>query len=263
MTVRRSSLSEVATSVLERLRAALENRNLGTPITRDSLVSFGLRHQLDALSTALSGHSRLASIAVLDVTLSERATLMRPAPELVWTGPEGHGATARDTAIVLRELFKSAHDHVILAGYTFTGAKTVLAPLHHVMQTRGVRATFFIDIEQPSVATAPPERHAEEALDEFLRRNWPFGAPYPDLYYDQRAIVPPRDRAYTRIHAKCVVVDSERAFVSSANFTLQGQERNIEVGVLLNDKLFAGHLANQWLALIRGGLAVKIGEEAK
>lgn len=261
MTVPRSSLAEVATSVLERLRGAVDSGKLGTPLTRDSLVSFGLRHQLDALSAALSGHSRLACLAIVDVTLSERAKHDWPAPELVWTGPEGHGATARDTAIVLRELFESARDHVILAGYSFTNAKHVLGPLHETMKTHGVRATFFVDIEQPSVATNPPELHAERALANFVSRNWPFGSPFPELYYDKRAIVPPVDRQYERIHAKCVVVDGVRAFVSSANFTAQGQERNIEVGVLLHDRLFASHLASQWLTLATTGAALRwVGE---
>lgn len=248
----RASLADVSTSALERLRDAIASRALDTPLTRASLVSFGVRNQLDALSAALSGHSRLACIAILDVALAERAKHDRPAPELVWTGPEGQGATARDTAIVLRELFESAREHVILAGYSFTHAKTVLAPLHATMQSRGVRATFFVDIEQPRSWRDPPERHAEEALADFLTANWPFGPPYPALYYDERAIVPPPP--YSIMHAKCVVVDGARAFVSSANFTMQGQERNIEAGVLLHDARFARHLARQWLALIDAGL---------
>lgn len=248
----RSSLAGVSTSALERLRAAIDGRSLDTPLTRASLVGFGIRNQLDALSAALSGHSRLACLAILDVALAERAEHDLPAPELVWTGPEGHGATARDTAIVLRELFESARDHVILAGYSFTHAKSVLAPLHATMKAHAVRATFFVDITQPKVATDPPERHAEEALADFLDANWPFGPPYPALYYDERAIVPPPP--FSILHAKCVVVDGARAFVSSANFTMQGQERNIEVGVLLHDARFAGHLARQWLALIDADL---------
>jgi phosphatidylserine/phosphatidylglycerophosphate/cardiolipin synthase-like enzyme len=248
----RSSLAEVSTSALERLRAAIDGQSLQTPITRSSLASFGIRHQLDALASALQGHSRLACLAVLDVALSERTALARPSPELVWTGPEGHGATARDTAVVLRELFESARDHVILAGYSFTHARSVLAPLHETMKSRGVRATFFVDIAQPKVASEPPERHAEEALATFMKENWPFGPPYPELYYDNRAIVAPPP--WSILHAKCVVVDGERAFVSSANFTMQGQERNIEVGVLLRDALFASHLASQWLSLIEARL---------
>lgn len=253
-----SSLAVVSTSALERLRDAIGAKTLSTPVTRTSLVAFGIRHQLDAISGALSGHSRLACLAIVDVTLSERTKHTRPAPELVWTGPEGHGAMARDTAIVLRELFESARDHVILGGYSFKQAKTVLAPLHATMKTHGVRASFFVDITQPQRATDPPERHAEEALEEFLATNWPFGPPYPALYYDKRAIVPPPP--WSILHAKCVVVDAERAFVSSANFTMQGQEKNIEVGVLLHDPAFAQHLAQQWMSLIEakhvGGVEV-------
>lgn len=76
----------------------------------------------------------------------------------------------------------------------------------------------------------------------------PFGEPYPALYYDKRALLPPPP--YSILHAKCVVVDAQKAFVSSANFTMQGQERNLEVGVLLHDKFFAEHLARQWMGLI-------------
>ncbi len=252
MTSPRSSLADVSTSALERLRDAIDGGALAMPLTRSSLVGFGVRNQLDALSAALSGHSRLACLAILDVALTERAKHSRPAPELVWTGPEGHGAVARDTAIVLRELFESAREHVILAGYSFTHAQSVLAPLHATMRAHGVRATFFVDITQPKVATEPPERHAEEALAAFLAENWPFGAPFPTLYYDKRATVPPPP--WSILHAKCVVVDSARAFVSSANFTMQGQERNIEVGVLLEDARFAGHLARQWMTLVEGGV---------
>lgn len=258
MTVERVSLAHVSTSAIERLRDAIAIGRLATPVTRTDLVSFGFRNQLDAVDDALTGHSKLACLAILDVALAERVTNDRPAPELVWTGPEAHGATARDTAVVLRSLFKSARDHVILAGYSFTHAESVLAPLHETMVERGVRSTFFVDIKQPAVATDPPELHAEAALEKFMAANWPFGEPYPELYYDTRAIVPPPP--YSIVHAKCVVVDGERAFVSSANFTMQGQERNVEVGVLLDDPRFSSNLAGQWLALIGAGLMVTPGQ---
>jgi phosphatidylserine/phosphatidylglycerophosphate/cardiolipin synthase-like enzyme len=54
-----------------------------------------------------------------------------------------------------------------------------------------------------------------------------------------------------------VVVDGLRAFISSANFTQRGQERNIEVGVLIEDTAFAGYLGAQWLGLVECGVAAK------
>lgn len=56
-----------------------------------------------------------AFIAVLDVVRAEREGRL---PELVWTGPEVSAGTARDTAVVLRELFEGARKSVILAGYS-------------------------------------------------------------------------------------------------------------------------------------------------
>jgi phosphatidylserine/phosphatidylglycerophosphate/cardiolipin synthase-like enzyme len=59
---------------------------------------------------------------------------------------------------------------------------------------------------------------------------------------------------YCRRHAKCVVVDGKRSFVSSANFTDRGQERNIEVGALIDDSRFATQLAQQWDGLVKDGI---------
>ncbi|HET6612248.1 MAG TPA: hypothetical protein VFG83_09675, partial [Kofleriaceae bacterium] len=191
--------------------------NLATPLTRESLVAFDIRHQLDTISAALSGHSRPACLDIIDVALAGRAKHNIPAPELVWTGPAGHGAMARDTAIVLRELFESARHQVVLAGYSFWNATDVLAPLHQVMRDHAVATTFFVNINQADTPTSPPERHAEQELANFTRDIWPFGPPYPAVFYDKRALHP--GPPFASLHAKCVVIDNHRAFISSANFT--------------------------------------------
>lgn len=98
---------------------------------------------------------------------------------------------------------------------------------------------------------ASPEAHAAAELGQFVRTNWPFGPPYPRLYYDIRATRP--GPPYCSLHAKCVTVDGLQAFISSANFTQRGQDRNIEAGVLIQDPTFAQHLARQWHGLIESG----------
>lgn len=55
------------------------------------------------------------------------------------------------------------------------------------------------------------------------------------------------------LHAKCVVVDDERSFITSANFTDRGQPRNIEAGVVITDGAFSEQLAGQW-RLVSAGL---------
>lgn len=51
-------------------------------------------------------------------------------------------------------------------------------------------------------------------------------------------------------HAKCVVVDDEVAFITSANFTDWAQERNVEAGALIRSRAFATQLRLQFDALV-------------
>jgi phosphatidylserine/phosphatidylglycerophosphate/cardiolipin synthase-like enzyme len=216
-------------------------------------VGFGIRHQLEAIEHALAGHRTAACLSVLDVALAERED-RRPTPELVWTGPEAPAGTARDTAVVLRSLFEEAQESVLLAGYSFDHAEDVLTPLYGSMMKHQVRASFFVDIPQIE-RHAVADEHVTRFFKTFLAESWPFDKPLPRLYYDKRALRP--GPPWCSLHAKCVVVDGAKAFVSSANFTQRGQERNIEVGVLIEDANFASYLAGQWLGLVETGMVAE------
>ena len=61
----------------------------------------------------------------------------------------------------------------------------------------------------------------------FRERDWPRDRPLPELFYFPSSLVESAD-ARAALHAKCVVVDVENVFVSSANFTEATQQRNVE-----------------------------------
>jgi len=249
-----ADLSRVPDSTLERLRDAIRSDRLRLPITRASLLDQGIQHQHDALEGALSGHSALACLSVLDAVLAERQAGKRPAPELVWSGPERVNSTARDTAVVLRALFERAQKQVILAGYDFTQGSSLLEPLWIAMRDRAVDARFFVHIEQTTQALSDEAAYANTKVRELVTQMWPFGEPRPHIYYDARACKP---RPWFNMHAKCVVVDGTVSLVTSANFTRRAHEQNIECGVLLEDEGFSMHLARQWLGLIDAGFALR------
>jgi len=250
----RADLSDVATSTLERLRDAIASDRLRVPVTRAALLGEGIRNQMEALESALTGHTALACVSVLDAVLAERRANARPAPELVWTGPERANATARDTAVVLRALFERAQRQVILAGYDFTNGSALLEPLWIAMRDRHVDVRFLLHIPQPDAAVPDARTYGDTAVRAVMDKAWPFPEPRPHVYYDARALVPfPR----FNMHAKCVVVDGECALVTSANFTRRAHEQNTECGVLLESVSFAHHLARQWLGLIDAGLAIE------
>jgi phosphatidylserine/phosphatidylglycerophosphate/cardiolipin synthase-like enzyme len=113
---------------------------------------------------------------------------------------------------------------------------TILLPLHEAVKQRGVEVGLFVDVPDP------------DHTDKVIRSCWPFGDPFPKLFCDARVS---RDAS---MHAKCVVVDHAIALVTSANFTSRGHERNIEVGVLIHDSVFAGTLERHWMSAVEGGL---------
>jgi phosphatidylserine/phosphatidylglycerophosphate/cardiolipin synthase-like enzyme len=73
------------------------------------------------------------------------------------------------------------------------------------------------------------------------------------VYYDPRSVAGGTVRS--SLHAKCVVVDAEHVFVSSANFTEAAQERNIEVGLAIRSTWLAERLVRHFDLLHECGLA--------
>ncbi|MFM9067907.1 MAG: phospholipase D-like domain-containing protein, partial [Planctomycetota bacterium] len=93
----------------------------------------------------------------------------------------------------------------------------------------------------------------------FKRQQWPAECPVPNLFYDPRSLDVTQDKRAC-LHAKCVVVDAEKVFVSSANFTEAAQLRNIEVGVLIDSAATANQVASFFGALVSDGRLLPIRE---
>ena len=91
---------------------------------------------------------------------------------------------------------------------------------------------------------------------DFKLQHWS-GERLPEIYYDPRSLSLDADKR-TSLHAKCVVVDGARALVTSANFTEAAQQRNIEVGVLVNDERFAQSVIDQFDGLVQMGAAIRL-----
>ena len=229
-------LTEVALPDLEALSRLIERERIRPPVSEAALASHGLEHIAEHLGAL--GRLDVASLqAVLRTAIAERRYRPVPRVDLVWTGPEALVSTARDTLVVVRELFENAQKSVLIGGYAFDHGKDIFAPLHKVMVERSVETTMFVD-----------------SAEGFLDKNWPFGEPLPAIYCDPRTSEP---EARCSLHAKCIVVDEAKALVTSANFTDRGQTRNIEMGVLIDDPGLATRLVHQWRGLIESGLVTK------
>jgi hypothetical protein len=67
--------------------------------------------------------------------------------DLVWTGPEAPGIVNRDTSVVVRELFQSARESVLIAGYAVYQGHLVFKELAERMdQSPELEVQMFLDV---------------------------------------------------------------------------------------------------------------------
>jgi phosphatidylserine/phosphatidylglycerophosphate/cardiolipin synthase-like enzyme len=240
---------------LQRLAAALRSGRVGPPISALPLRRYIPASLADSVAEELrqrieDGTQPRQLAALLDILIQDRR--QRPVAEnlidLVWTGPEVEGIVNRDTAVVVREMFQNARESVLVAGYAVYQGHVVFKALAARMDDHpGLDVQMFLDIRRPPHDHSSPSELVRRFAEHFTRQEWP-GRRLPGLYYDPRSLeLEAAQRA--SLHAKCIVVDNESAFVSSANFTEAAQTKNIEVGVLIRSAAFARRLSEHFETL--------------
>ncbi|MBI4601329.1 MAG: phospholipase [Planctomycetes bacterium] len=255
---------ELTDQDLRLLAAALRLGRLEPPYTAAALQRYlppqlteVLAPELQRLSAEGLRPDHLAWF--LEALAAERGgrTGVLEAVDLVSTGPEAPGAANRDTAIVVRELFAAARRHVLVAGYAVHQGRQVFQALAERMDLDpALRVRMFLDVRRPQGDTSADSEVLARFATRFRRDEWP-GRRLPEVYHDPRSLaLDPARRA--SLHAKCVVVDREVAFISSANFTEAAQERNIEVGVLIRSASLAAKIAHHFESLAEAGYLVPV-----
>ena len=186
------------------------------------------------VATALRVANRLRSV--------ER--LARPEIEIAWTGPAASGPLVRSTSVVLEEMLESVREagEVLLVGYALTaepGTKMERV-IELLVESARRRASLSIILHSGEDETTN--------LDNLLRL-WDVFVKKPKVYTWR----PPADHPFTKLHAKCLVVDRLDALVTSANFTFHGMESNLELGLRVRGPQAAA-IAERFDHLIASGV---------
>ena len=250
----RLSLDGVSADTLRTLAAALRNGQLKKPLTAFKLSTVcrcpaALVADLQQLSDEGISSAHLALLLETSAEVAEARLVQTAATELVWTGPESMVSHSRDTAVVIGELFGSAVRSVLVSTFAIQQGQQVFAPLAARLDLLPeLTGRLFVHVGRVWKDT----REDSELLREFahsLASQWP-GTRRPEVFYDPRTLsTDPAVRASW--HAKCVLVDDEVAFVTSANFTEWAQQRNVEAGVLVRSRHFTRQLRAQFDGLVQ------------
>jgi phosphatidylserine/phosphatidylglycerophosphate/cardiolipin synthase-like enzyme len=129
------------------------------------------------------------------------------------------------------------------------GQRVFLALADRMQACPGLRVRLFLDIQRGHGDTTAASALAARFAEHFRQHQWPMNRPIPKVYYYPRSLELAPDKR-TSLHAKCVVVDGQAVFVSSANFTEAAHERNIEIGLLLRSKLLAKRVIRHFDVLV-------------
>lgn len=168
--------------------------------------------------------------------------------QLVWSGEAHDDQGIRDTRVVLDDVFRKAQRHVLVATFVIYDGLIVFRTLAEQMRALpGLAVDLYVNLSSNTGAAEDEAGDVSDFLRTFRQRHWPSDVRLPRIFFDPETRKLGSERL--SLHAKCVVVDEMWAFVTSANFTAAAQERNVEVGVLLEHPRLAKALAARFQGL--------------
>lgn len=206
-----------------RLTKALDKLPPGSPAADPLKGSFDMVGGA-VLATVLRGFA---------AAVQASATDLRP----VWSGPTFDGDGDHTTSAIAH-LIDDAKEDVFASTFSATADSEFVKALWRAI-ARGVRTTLLVDSEIKDGQTAEMLRQKLNGA-----RFWTYKHP---------------DGGYSAQHSKVVIVDSLSAFITSANLSIAGAERNLEAGVIVHDAEFASRMRQRFTKLWEHGAITDLG----
>ena len=248
------------TADMRHLSGLLANGTLIAPfhdvaLAREQLP-VSLRGELRSLFAAGFTPVQMASIISLIVDERERCRSTEARIELVATGPDGQ-EHARDTAVVVEQLFREAREEVLIVGFAVYDGQSIFKTISARLETEPtLRVVICLDVARRTGDTATDAMIVDSFRRNFKKLNWG-SSRLPELYYDPRSLSADRENRAV-LHAKTIVVDERTALVTSANPTPAAYERNIEIGVVIHGGEIPRAIRRHFSALIASGFLRQI-----
>lgn len=168
-----------------------------------------------------------AGVLIATLRGVQGAKSVETAAQAVWTMP-GHIVMASPLTTSTSELVRSARSSVVCSTYNFQESSGLWHALRDAARTSGVKVRVYLDAQAATSHGAPSATQVGEWLA-------------PARVFQTRAF----DGKPVRNHAKFVSVDHRFIIVTSANYSWSAENRNVELGVRLDDAGLAGAIETQ------------------
>jgi phosphatidylserine/phosphatidylglycerophosphate/cardiolipin synthase-like enzyme len=213
----------------------MRNSSLKTDIIADEILEILLTEEIDdkSLNSILREHFCTLSEAKIDDLTMIISRLVDKnkgdSVEIVSTTPVSFKLKNRKTYPVLKEAIMSAQRSITLTGYSISDHFDELLNLINQKSKQGVSVELFLNNYEDM----------KQVFNDIDIKNKSFFKVfnYSGVEGDDMA----------SLHAKTLVVDQKRVFISSANLSYHGMISNIEIGVLIESQ----EKANQILDIFK------------
>ena len=108
-----------------------------------------------------------------------------------------------------------------------------------------------MDIPRPRGDTTSSDHIVARYPHAFTGEQWPGDTPL-NLYYFAASLESDWKKRAS-MHAKIIISDRSRVFITSANLTQAAQQKNIETGIVIKDSQTATQIAEYLFGLIEQG----------
>jgi cardiolipin synthase len=217
---------ELPPSTLDALTFALESSGVGVNLARFAATpamkeKLRMLEELHAQEPKINGQAIAFALQVAAQASAEGAVEQRA--EIAWTGPATEAVPMRRVDQVVYGMVETAKEEVLLVTYAAYKAERALKALRGATD-RGVRVKLVIELAEESGG-----KISFDGLEACRA-----AVPLAQVYYwaldrRKRSV----SGTYGAMHAKCLVADRSRAFVSSANLTDYALEANMELGLVV------------------------------
>lgn len=247
-------------SNLESLRSGFSHGSLKYGITHAALIKNGAPpSSVDGILDYTQNHKQSPDtiIAIIDTILATRDHTKELSQALVVTGPESSHTVNLKTESRFVQLVEHAKKELMLATFALYQGDKILEPIHEAMERNpGLRVILIVNIPRKYGDITDASELVASYKQQFLSRQWIWDKKPEVYYFPDSLLMKANDRA--SMHAKFLVADEGRGFITSANFTNAAQKKNIEVGVELNHSLEPKALSQYFKNLIEDGVLERL-----
>lgn len=181
--------------------------------------------------------------------------------EVVWTIPDIQGIHSRNTALIVQEIFQQAQTQLLISTYVIDRPEKAISIFGSLMERMETKADLdvriILNIEQPYKSNLSTDSCIRKFSENFCNNLWQ-GKRLPDVFYDSRGFSDNNPYQRSCLHAKFIIADHQKVFLTSANFTEAAHQRNIEAGIIFDDRIIALKIINQVNLLINDKILVKL-----